>query len=80
MIFDRVTGCLIGLLVLGVPAHAQDQVADFYKGKQVKIIVASGPGGGYDLYARYLARHFSRHIPGNPGVIVQNMPGAGGIT
>jgi tripartite-type tricarboxylate transporter receptor subunit TctC len=60
--------------------QAQDKVADFYKGKQIKIIVASAAGGGYDLYARYLSRHFSKHIPGNPTIIVQNMPGAGGIT
>jgi tripartite-type tricarboxylate transporter receptor subunit TctC len=73
-------GFLIGLLAFGTAAQAQDQAADFFKGKQIRIIVASGPGGGYDLYARYIARHLPRHIPGNPTVIVQNMPGAGGIT
>ena len=75
----RTTACLIGFLALGASAQAQDQVADFYKGKQIRIIVASGPGGGYDLYARYIARHLPRHVPGNPAVIVQHMPGAGGI-
>jgi len=60
------------------PAHA-DTVADFYKGKQVNLIVGYGPGGGYDTYARLLARHFGRFIPGNPNVIVQNMPGAGSL-
>src|SRR5262245_13028641 len=60
------------------PAHA-DAVADFYRGKQVNLIVGYGPGGGYDTYARLLARHFGRFIPGNPNVIVQNMPGAGSL-
>ena len=60
------------------PAHA-DTVADFYRGKQVNLIVGYGPGGGYDTYARLLARHFGRFIPGNPNVIVQNMPGAGSL-
>ncbi len=72
-------GCLVGLLALGASAAAQEQPADFYQGKQIRIIVGSGTGGGFDLYARYLARHFGRHIPGNPSVIVQNMPGAGGL-
>ena len=60
------------------PAHA-DTIADFYKGKQINLIVGYGPGGGYDTYARLLARHFGRFIPGNPNVIVQNMPGAGSL-
>ena len=60
------------------PAHA-DTVADFYKGKQINLIVGYGPGGGYDTYARLLARHFGRFVPGNPNVIVQNMPGAGSL-
>jgi tripartite-type tricarboxylate transporter receptor subunit TctC len=59
-------------------AHADD-VADFYKGKQVNLVVGYGPGGGYDIYARLLARHLGRFIPGNPNVIVQNMPGAGSL-
>jgi tripartite-type tricarboxylate transporter receptor subunit TctC len=59
------------------PALAQDAVADFYRGKQINIIVGSSAGGGYDTYARLLARHFGAHIPGNPEVVVQNMPGAG---
>jgi tripartite-type tricarboxylate transporter receptor subunit TctC len=52
---------------------------DFYRGKTVTIVVGYGPGGGYDLYARLLARHLGAHIPGNPSVIVQNMPGAAGM-
>src|SRR5260221_12609438 len=61
------------------PAHAADAVADFYKGKTVQVLVGFGPGGGYDLYARTLARYMGRHIPGNPTMVPQNMPGAGGI-
>jgi tripartite-type tricarboxylate transporter receptor subunit TctC len=57
-------------------AHA-DAVADFYRGKVISNIVGFGTGGGYDLYARLVARHLGRHIPGNPGFTVRNMPGAG---
>jgi tripartite-type tricarboxylate transporter receptor subunit TctC len=60
------------------PAFA-DAVADFYKGKQIKMIIRSGVGGGYDIYARALAAHMSRHIPGNPTIIPVNMAGGGGI-
>ncbi|MGH6769319.1 MAG: Bug family tripartite tricarboxylate transporter substrate binding protein [Xanthobacteraceae bacterium] len=69
-------------LLLGLPApgaSAQDRIAEFYTGKQIRIIVPSAPGGGFDLYARYVGRHLGKHLPGNPGVIVQNMPGAGGL-
>jgi tripartite-type tricarboxylate transporter receptor subunit TctC len=54
------------------PAAAQD----FYAGKTVSIVVGSAPGGSYDLYARIVARHLGKHIPGNPAFVVQNMPGA----
>lgn len=60
-------------------AIAQESVAAFYKGKVLNILVGSAPGGGYDLYARHVARHFGRHVPGNPDIVVQNMPGAGGL-
>src|SRR5690348_6634666 len=53
--------------------------ADFYKGRTVQLIVGFSAGGGYDLYARVLARHMGRHIPGNPSVVPQNMPGAGSV-
>lgn len=52
---------------------------DFYKGKNLQIIVASGPGAGNDLKTRIFARHASKHLPGNPNIIVENMPGAGGL-
>jgi|SRR5262249_32896027 len=56
-----------------------DPVEDFYRNKQISIIVGYGPGGGYDLYARLVARHLGKHIPGEPSIIVQNMPGAGSL-
>lgn len=62
------------------PAQAAgDPIADFYKGKTIRIVVAYPPAGAYDMYSRLVARHLGRHIPGNPRVIVQNMPGAGGL-
>ena len=60
-------------------ASAQDAVANFYAGRNLTIIVGSTAGGGYDFNARALGRHISKHIPGGPTVIVQNMPGAGSI-
>jgi tripartite-type tricarboxylate transporter receptor subunit TctC len=62
------------------PALAQDSVAQFYKGRQVTVIVGSSAGGGYDIYARLLARHMGKYIPGNPNMVVTNMPGAGSNT
>jgi tripartite-type tricarboxylate transporter receptor subunit TctC len=67
---------LIGLCGSGLPARAQD----FYKGKTFTIVVGFTPAGGFDNYARVLARYLGKHIPGNPTVIVQNMPGAGSLT
>lgn len=54
-----------------------DNVADFYRGKHITLVIGYGPGGGYDLYARMLGRFIGAHIPGNPIVVPQNMPGAG---
>ena len=59
-------------------AQAQDD-SRFYEGKQVRMVIRSGVGGGYDLYSRMLARHIGKHIPGNPAVVPINMPGGGGI-
>src|SRR5262249_48608383 len=56
-----------------------DEVADFYAGRTVQLVIGYAPGGGYDDHARTLGRHIGRHITGNPTVIVQNMPGAGSI-
>jgi tripartite-type tricarboxylate transporter receptor subunit TctC len=59
------------------PAAAQDAVEAFYRGKTVTITVGSAVGGGYDTYARLVGRHLGKHIPGNPTIVVQNIPGAG---
>ena len=60
------------------PAKADD-LSSFYRGKQVTMIIPSGVGGGYDLYARFLARFIGKHIPGTPTIVIENVPGAGGI-
>ena len=60
------------------PADAQS-VENFYRGRSAKLIVAAAPGGGADLYARVLARHLGKHVPGNPTFIIQNTPGAAGL-
>jgi tripartite-type tricarboxylate transporter receptor subunit TctC len=66
------------LLALAGPIQAQP-VEEFYRGKTVTILVGFTAGGGYDVYARLLGRHVGRHVPGNPSVVVQNMPGAGSL-
>ncbi len=63
-----------------VATAAAQQAAPFFAGKTITIVVGFGPGGGYDLYARLLSRHLADHISGHPAVLVQNMPGAGGVT
>ncbi|HXQ53345.1 MAG TPA: hypothetical protein VN802_19795 [Stellaceae bacterium] len=60
-------------------AHAQDAVASFYKGRTIQLYIGYSAGGGYDAYARVLARHLGDHIPGNPVVVPQNIPGAGSL-
>lgn len=73
---NKIAALLALGLALAAPAAA-DPVADFYRGKTVRIIVGYGEGGGYDLYTRLTALHIGRSIPGNPNVVTQNMPGAG---
>ena len=63
----------------GARSAAADPVADFYKGKTVQIIIGAGMGGSYGLYAQLAARHIADKIPGRPTVVVQSMPGAGGL-
>lgn len=65
-------------LAISPPLLAQQE--SFYKGKTMRIVVGFTPGGGFDLWARAIAQHISKHIPGNPQVMVQNMPGAGSMT
>ena len=69
---------LLALIALLIPAApvAADEVADFYRGKTITMYIGYPAGGGYDLYARALARHMGRHIPGQPNFVAQNMPGA----
>lgn len=76
-----IAGLVTAVLALGAPvaAFAQQSVADFYSGKRITVIVGSETGGGYDTNARVLSRHLGKYIPGNPQIIVQNMPGAGSI-
>ncbi len=62
------------------PATANEDVAAFYKGKVVRLVVGIGVGSGYDINARLLARHMAAHIPGQPTIVVQNQPGAGSLT
>jgi len=75
---SRCAAVLFASLALAPFARA-DAIADFYKGRTITLIVGYGPGGGYDLYARLMARHLGRHIPGNPTIVVRNMPGAGSL-
>jgi tripartite-type tricarboxylate transporter receptor subunit TctC len=70
---------LLTALMMTTPASADD-VADFYRGKQVRLLIGYSAGGGYDTYARLLARHMGKHIPGKPTIVPQNMPGAGSLT
>ena len=62
-----------------LPCDAQDAIADFYKGRQISVMVGFSPGGSSSLYAQALARHMGRYLPGNPSFIVQHVPGAGGL-
>jgi len=72
--------CLLALCSLPALNEARaDAVADFYRGKTITVIVGYTAGGGYDLYARALSRHMGKHLPGNPGFIVQNLTGAGSL-
>jgi tripartite-type tricarboxylate transporter receptor subunit TctC len=73
-------GIAIAAIAFALPTitHAQS-VADFYKGKTVELLIGYSGGGGYDVYARLLARHMGRHIPGNPTIVPRNMPGAGSL-
>ena len=73
-----VAAIVAALMAFAAPASAQS-VEEFYKGKTVSILMGTGPGASYDLYGRTIAEHLSRHIPGNPTIIVEHMPGAGGV-
>src|SRR5262245_45050622 len=72
-----VVAVAIIMVLTGNMTLAQDSVAQFYRGKHINLYIGSTAGGGYDAYARLLARKFSSYIPGNPVIVPQNMPGAG---
>ena len=74
-----VAALALGSFAASWSAAAQD-VSAFYKGRTVSILMGTSPGGSYDLYGRVIAQHMMRHIPGNPTIIIEHMPGAGGAT
>jgi tripartite-type tricarboxylate transporter receptor subunit TctC len=77
--FEPAVFTAAALCLASLPCAAQNPVADFYKGKQVSVLVGSSPGGSASLYAQALARHMGRYLPGSPNFIVQHVPGAGGL-
>src|SRR5258708_37575896 len=77
--FAKLVAAIVLAAASAVSAQAQDSVEAFYKGRQINLIVGYGPGGGYDLTARLVARHIGRDIPGQPSVAGQNMVGAGSL-
>src|SRR5580704_18722305 len=68
---------VLGLLAIAGAAPALAQAGPSLAGKNVQMLIGFGPGGGYDLWGRVVARHIGKHLPGNPTVVPQNMPGAG---
>ena len=70
---------MLATACLASPAASAQEATTFFADKTINFLVASGPGGGYDMYARILTRHFGRNIPGNPSFAVQYLPGGGGI-
>jgi tripartite-type tricarboxylate transporter receptor subunit TctC len=72
-------GAAAGLLAAAAPPAMADPIADFYKGKRMTLFVGSAPGGGYDRYGRLVGRHINRYVPGQPKLVVKNMPGASGL-
>jgi tripartite-type tricarboxylate transporter receptor subunit TctC len=73
-----ICGAALTALTVAAPAEAQTP-AEFYRDKQVKFVVSSSAGGGFDTVTRLIARHVQKHMPGRPSFVVQNMPGAGGV-
>ena len=79
MISATARSLLAAFIAICAGAARADDVADFYRGKTVNIVVGYSPGGGYDQVSRILIRHMPKYIPGNPHMVVQNMPGAGTV-
>jgi tripartite-type tricarboxylate transporter receptor subunit TctC len=78
MVWKARAGLAVLLLMLPGAVRADD-VADFYRGKNILLVIGYTAGGGYDLYGRIVARHMQKYIPGNPTIVPQNMPGAGSL-
>jgi len=78
MLICRIATCLV-ITTATLQAAVASPVEDFYRGKTISMVCSSSAGGGYDTLSRAVARFLGKHIPGNPSVIVRNMPGAGGI-
>jgi tripartite-type tricarboxylate transporter receptor subunit TctC len=78
MLTRRIATCVAAALLMASQAGAQT-AEELYQGKTLTLVVGNGPGGGFDVYARLLARHIGRYVPGRPSVVVQNMPGAGSL-
>ena len=74
------TALVLATTTLSIGAGFAQTPEEFYKGKTVTLIVSAAPGGGADLYARAFIKYFSRHLPGQPNVVISNLPGAGGLT
>src|SRR5215470_752470 len=75
----RLAPIAVCVTLIAVAAEGLDQpalAADYFAGKSIDLLIGAPPGGGYDIYARALARHYGRHIPGQPVIVSKNMPGA----
>ncbi len=78
--FTRLTFAFVSLFFcLSIQPAAAQSVEEFYRNRSINFFVGAAPGGGYDITARLMAQHFGRHIPGNPSVVVKNMPGASSL-
>jgi tripartite-type tricarboxylate transporter receptor subunit TctC len=75
----RVPALALAVLAAGLVSAQAQSVEEFYRGKSITLAIGFTPGGGYDLYARHLARHMSKYIPGRPTIVPQNMAGAGSL-
>src|SRR5438034_5776976 len=75
----RLLACSTAVIVLALGGIADAHAQSIFEGKTVRIIVGLAPGGGFDSYARVIARHMGRHIPGTPTIVVENMTGAGSL-
>ena len=76
----KIRRTIIALIFVALPqALRADPIADFYRGRSISLILSAGAGGGYASYAQTFAPYFSAHIPGNPNIVIQNMPGGGGL-